>query len=123
MSIEKNLNGGCQLLYKKIFKEQARGVARHLVNYLYKEHDKEVLKIFTVFHQEETKLSHWENDKPLYFSEKAAKEIINEQPFACLEFPDNFSFGAKKEVELTGPRLKLMTSLSFPPKKDFLTPC
>lgn len=74
----------------------------HLDAYLYKEHGKEMLKMFAVFHQEEAKPAHWENDNPLYSSEKDAKDIVNEQPFAWIEFPDDFRFSANKITRTNG---------------------
>ena len=54
--------------------------------------------MLAAFHQEEASRVHSENDNLLYYYEKTSEEIINENTFAWIEFPEAFSIGAKKII-------------------------
>ena len=81
------------------------------------------MTILTDFHQEEEKSAHWENDKPIYSSEKADEDIINEKPFSWIELVEDFSVGAKKWTKTDGSEVEIDDFTILCTKTvDFLNP-
>ena len=83
-------------------------MAKYIATYLYKEHRKEVLTIFTARYQKEAKNYFWNsNNRSLYSNEKVAQDIIDEKPFAWLKLPDNFSLNSNKRSRTDDPELDI----------------
>ena len=80
--------------------------------------------MFTAFYQKEAKNCFWDaNNCSLYSEEKAAQDIIDEQPFAWLELSDDFSLNSNKrshtdDSEVQVDNASVLTSKTI----DFLSP-
>ena len=70
-------------LFRTKLRNEAKGVSKHLAVCLYKEHQEEVLKMFSEENQTLSKSTHWTSEgKPLCATENIAQDIIEEQTFS-----------------------------------------
>ena len=110
--------------YRKKFQSEAVRVAKHVAACLHKKHGKDVLSMFTAHYQSEAKNCFWDaNDRPLYSEEKAAQDIIDTEPFAWLELPDDFSLNSNKRSRTDNSEVQVDdTSVLTSKTIDFLSP-
>ena len=124
ISIERKWSGEYQLLYRKKFQSEAVRVAKHVAAHLHKKYGKDVLSMFTAHYQSEAKNCFWDsNDRPLHSEEKAAQDIIDTEPFAWLELPDDFSLNSNKRSRTDNSEVQVDdTSVLTSKTIDFLSP-
>ena len=73
-------------------------MSKHLAACLYKEHQEEVLNIFSEeYHTLKKSTNYTSEGKTLCATEEMAQDIMHEQPFSLLELPDYFSSSSKNQ--------------------------
>ena len=83
ISLEQKWNGQFHLLFLTKLRNESKGVVKYLVVHFYEEHREEVLKMFSVEHQELAESIHWTSEgKNPRAVEKMAQDTIDEQPFS-----------------------------------------